>query len=259
MRKLVDAFYKDRSIVNHQIESYDDFLERRLQNIIDSAMIGQEEEMERGFIYPEIEGYKIKFGKIKVGSPEVKEADGTKRPLQPMEARLRNLTYESPLTLEFIPVKDEVEYEPEEVKIGNLPVMLKSKACNLAKYSIERKKDREITKEEYDKELQKMQEDPLDPGGYFISNGTERVLITVEDLAPNRVLVEKTRRYGRYIEVAKVFSQREGYRALTVVEKKKDGMLMVSLPTTYGQIPLMILLRALGMESDEEIVDVIST
>ena len=259
MRELVDAFYRDRSMVNHQIESYDDFLERRLQNIIDSTMIGQEDEMERGFIYPEIEGYKIKFGKIKFGSPEVREADGTKRPLQPMEARLRNLTYESPLTLEFIPVKDEVEYEPEEVKIGDLPVMLKSKACNLAKYSIERKKDHELTEEEYYKELQKMQEDPLDPGGYFISNGTERVLITVEDLAPNRVLVEKTRRYGRYIEVAKVFSQREGYRALTVVEKKKDGMLMVSLPTTYGQIPLMILLRALGMESDEEIVDVIST
>ena len=259
MRKLVDAFYRDRSIVNHQIESYDDFLERRLQNIIDSTMIGQEDEMERGFIYPEIEGYKIKFGKIKVGSPEVREADGTRRPLQPMEARLRNLTYESPLTLEFIPVKDEVEYEPEEVKIGDLPVMLKSKACNLSKYIIEKKKDHKLTEEEYYKELQKMQEDPLDPGGYFISNGTERVLITVEDLAPNRVLVEKTRRYGRYIEVAKVFSQREGYRALTVVEKKKDGMLMVSLPTTYGQIPLMILLRALGMESDEEIVDVIST
>ena len=133
MRKLVDSFYGDRSIVNHQIASYDDFLDRRLQNIIDSTMIGQEEEMERGFIYPEIEGYKIKLGKIKIGNPEVKEADGTKRQLTPMEARLRDLTYESPLTLEFIPVKDEVEYEPEEVKIGNLPVMLKSKACNLAK------------------------------------------------------------------------------------------------------------------------------
>jgi len=258
MRKLVDSFYRDRSIVNHQIASYDDFLERRLQNIIDSTMIGQEEEMERGFIYPEIEGYKIKFGKITVGTPEVKEADGTKRPLKPMEARLRDLTYEAPLTLEFIPVKDEVEYEPEEVKIGNLPIMLKSKACNLAKYNIEKKREHELTDEEYKKELQKMQEDPLDPGGYFISNGTERVLITVEDLAPNRVLVEKTSRYGRTVEVAKVFSQREGYRALTVVEKKKDGMLMVSLPTTYGQIPLMILLRSLGMESDEEIVDIIS-
>ena len=83
MRKLVDAFYRDRSMVNHQIASYDDFLDHRLQNIIDSTMIGQEEEMERGFIFPEIEGYKIKFGRIKVGNPEVKEADGTKRQLTP--------------------------------------------------------------------------------------------------------------------------------------------------------------------------------
>ncbi len=258
MRKLVDAFYKERSIVNHQIASYDDFLERRLQNIVDSTMIGQEEEMQRGFIYPEIEGYKIKFGKIRIGKPEVKEADGTVRRLTPMEARLRDLTYEAPLTLEFIPVKDEVEYDPEEVKIGELPIMLKSRACNLYRSNLEEERGHEFSNEDYYKELQKIQEDPLDPGGYFISNGTERVLITVEDLAPNRVLVEKSRRYSKEVEVAKVFSQREGYRALTVVEKKKDGMLMVSLPTTYGQIPLMILLRALGMESDEEIVDVIS-
>lgn len=258
MRKLVDAFYKDRSIVNHQIASYDDFLNRRLQTIVDSTVIGQQEEMERGYIYPEIEGYKIKFGRIRVGRPLVKEADGTERPLTPMEARLRDLTYESPIRIEFIPIKDEVEYEPEEVKIGELPIMIKSKACNLQKQAIEEKKDRPLSDEDYYHELQTLQEDPLDPGGYFISNGTERVLITVEDLAPNRVLVEKSRRYGREIEVAKVFSQREGYRALTVVEKKTDGMLMVSLPTTYGQIPLMILLRALGMEQDEEIVDVIS-
>ena len=258
MRELVDAFYKNRSMVNHQIASYNDFLEHRLQNIVDNAIIGQEEEMERGFIYPEIEGYKIKFGKVSIGKPAVKEADGTIRELTPMEARLRDLTYEAPLTLEFIPVKDGIEYEPEEVRMGELPIMIKSRACNLARHTMEERKDHELSDEEYKKELQKMQEDPLDPGGYFISNGTERVLITVEDLAPNRVLVEKTNRYGRSIEVAKVFSQREGYRALTVVEKKKDGMLMVSLPTTYGQIPLMILLRSLGMENDEEIVDVIS-
>ncbi len=258
MRELIDSFYKERSIVNHQIASYNDFLDRRLQNIVDSTIIGQEEEMERGYIYPEIEGYKIKFGKITVGKPEVKEADGTVRPLTPMEARLRDLTYEAPLTLEFIPVKDDVEYDPEEVRVGELPIMIKSKACNLAKRVIEEKKGHELIDDEYKTELQQMQEDPIDPGGYFISNGTERVLITVEDLAPNRVLVETSSRYGRDIEVAKVFSQREGYRALTVVEKKKDGMLMVSLPTTYGQIPLMILLRALGMENDIEIVDVIS-
>ena len=127
MKKLVDAFYGERSIVNHQIASYNDFLEKRLQSIVDSTIIGQEEEMERGYIYPEIEGYKIKFGKITVGKPEVKEADGTIRDLSPMEARLRDLTYEAPLELEFIPVRDEVEYEPEIVRTGELPIMVKSK------------------------------------------------------------------------------------------------------------------------------------
>ena len=258
MKEFVDAFYRDRSIVNHQIASYDDFLNQRLQRIVDNTVIGQEEEgMEKGFIYPEIEGYKIKFGKIKVGYPEVKEADGTERRLSPMEARLRDLTYEANVELEFIPVKDEVEYEPESVRIGELPIMVKSNKCNISKKVIEEELEHSLSDEEYKEKLQEKQEDPIDPGGYFISNGTERVLITVEDLAPNRVLVEKASRYGTDVEVAKVFSQREGYRALTVVEKKKDGMLMVSLPTTYGQIPLIILLRALGMEDDEEIVDVI--
>jgi DNA-directed RNA polymerase subunit B len=256
MRELVDAFYRERSIVNHQIASYNDFLDRRLQNIVDSTIIGEEEGGQRGFIYPEIEGYKIKFGKIRVGRPEVKEADGSIRELTPMEARLRDLTYEAPLELEFIPIIDDVEYEPEVVRIGELPIMIKSKACNLSREVMSKKIGHELSDEEYYEELRKLQEDPLDPGGYFISNGTERVLITVEDLAPNRVLVEKDEQYGNVVEVAKVFSQREGYRALTVVEKKKDGMLMVSLPTTYGQIPLIVLLKALGMEKDEEIVNI---
>jgi len=235
MRDLVDAFYKERSIVNHQIASYNDFLKRRLQNIVDKTTIGNEEEMEDGFIYPEIEGFQIKLGKISIGKPEVKEADGTVRKLTPMEARLRDLTYEAPLTLEFIPVKDGVEYDPEEVKVGELPIMLKSKACNLSLNNLEEVKGHELNKDDYWKELQNIQEDPLDPGGYFISNGTERVLMTVEDLAPNRVMVEKSRRYGREIEVAKVFSQREGYRALTIVEKKGGKNIKLYGLTNFGK------------------------
>ena len=49
MRELVDAFYRDRSIVNHQLASYDDFLDQRLQKIVDSTVIGQEGDgMHRG-------------------------------------------------------------------------------------------------------------------------------------------------------------------------------------------------------------------
>ena len=121
-------------MLNHQLASYDDFLDHRLQKIVDSTVIGQEEDGTlKGYIFPEIEEYKIKFGKVKVAYPEVREADGTERPLKPMEARLRDLTYEAHVDLEFIPVKNDVEYEPETVRIGTLPIMIKSNKCNISK------------------------------------------------------------------------------------------------------------------------------
>ncbi|HVL87473.1 MAG TPA: DNA-directed RNA polymerase subunit B'', partial [Candidatus Thermoplasmatota archaeon] len=258
MRQLVDSFYKERSIANHHLMSYNDFLDHWLQRIIDNIKVG-DEETERGIIKTDIEGYEVKLGKIRVGNPIVKEADGSTRLLTPMEARLRNLTYEAPMFLEFIPIIEGVEHEPEEVRIGDMPIMVKSSKCNITKPNLERYEGTQLSPEEYRQRLLELQEDPLDPGGYFIVNGTERVLITMEDLAPNRVLVEYNKRYGREVEVAKVFSQREGYRALIIVEKKKDGTLMVSVPAASGQIPLVVVLRALGMESDEEIVSSIVT
>ena len=136
-------------------------------------------------------------------------------------------------------------------------MMVKSRGCNLAKANIEARLDRKITKDEYLQELVKQKEDPREPGGYFIIGGTERVLITLEDLAPNRVMVEYNERYGTPVETAKVFSQREGYRALTQVEKKKDGTLLVSVPVVSGEIPLVALMKALGMEKDQDIYDTI--
>src|SRR3989475_1062894 len=136
--------------------------------------------------------------------------------------------------------------------------MVKSKRCLLYKENMET--EGELTSDEYKRKLIEMGEDPYDPGGYFIIGGTERALISLEDLAPNRVLVEFNERYGRKVEVAKGFSQKEGYRALTLMEKKKDGQLIVSVPTASGQIPLIILMKALGMEKDEDIYNaVVST
>src|SRR5207244_7404726 len=79
-------------------------------------------------------------------------------------------------------------------------------------------------------------------------------------LAPNGDLCEFNERHGRKVEVAKGVSQKEGYRALALMEKKKDGQLNVSVPTASGQIPLIILMKALGMEKDEDIYNaVVST
>ncbi len=248
MKEVIDAFYKERSIVNHHLASFNDLLDRRLQEIVNSTRIGEGEGLERGYIHPEIEGYKVKLGKIKVGRPITREANGEEHPITPMEARLRDLTYEAPVFLQFIPVINGVEYEGEEARIGNLPIMVKSKRCNISRQSLEEDADRKLNDDEYEKKLIEMQEDPLDPGGYFIINGTERVLITLEDLAPNRVLTERANRYGYEVETAKVFSQKEGFRALIVVEKRKDGMLMTTLPNVANPIPLVILLRSLGLD-----------
>ena len=283
MRELVEAFFRERSIVNHHIASFNDFLptidnpNSRMQRIVDSMRSSPEDDRRGIFKLDEdrTEGdvIEIRIGRrrddrgradldakptIRVGTPIVKEANGATHALTPMEARLRNLNYTAPIYLDFTVVENGIEREPERVHIGNFPIMAKSKRCLLYKENMET--EGELNSDEYQRKLIEMGEDPFDPGGYFIIGGTERALISLEDLAPNRVLVEFNERYGRKVEVAKVFSQKEGYRALTLMEKKKDGQLIVSVPTASGQIPLIILMKALGMEKDEDIYNaVVST
>ena len=138
-----------------------------------------------------------------------------------------------------------------ETTIGQLPVMIGSKVCNLCGLS--------------DAERTEQGEDPSDPGGYFIVNGTERVLMTLEDLASNKIMTEYTERYNEQIHVSKVFSQFRGYRAqfrgyraLVVVEKNKKNLLDVSFPSVAGHLRFADLMRALGLETDEEIVSAVS-
>ena len=261
MRDIVKSFFKNRSIVDHHIKSINDFLpthdnpNSRMQQIVNSIRVGDVEN-EYGLIRLDIDkldedSIDIKLGRITIGNPVVKEANGATHELTPMEARLRNLTYKAPIFLEFTIIENGIDREPEKVRIGDMPIMIKSKKCNIHRDNI--KADRELTDQQYNEKLNEVGEDPLDPGGYFIINGTERVLISMEDLAPNRTMVEYSERYGRITEVAKVFSQKEGYRALTLLEMKKDSMIHVSVPAAPGNIPMVILMKSLGMDSDEEI------
>ena len=282
MRDLVKLYFEERSIVNHHIASFNDFLassdnpNSRMQRIVDDIRVPSDD-TERGMIRLDpdrVNGRNICIrigrkrdeegniaepskGTIFVDRPKAIEADGHIHTITPMEARIRNFNYSAPVWLDFTVVENGIEGDTERVCIGELPIMVKSKGCNLDREYIEDTMERHISDEEYFQELIKNKEDTRDPGGYFIIGGTERALITLEDLAPNRVMVEKSERYGSSVEVAKVFSQKEGYRALTLVEKKKDGMVMVSVPVATTSIPLIALMKALGMESDQEIYDTI--
>jgi len=268
-RELIKAFFKSRStagpsaaLVNHQLGSFNDFLPHDknpapwMQRVVDNVSVGADESR-KGAIRLELGDLDVlvELGKIRIGRPVVYEANGSQTESIPMMARLRNMTYSAPIYLNFTIVEEGIEIEEVEEEIGNMPVMVKSILCNLHRNYLT---GEDSGDEEYKNALKQKGEDPQDPGGYFIVNGTERVLVCLEDLAPNRVMVESEQRYQRQTELAKVFSQREGFRALTVVEKKKDGILQVSIPVASGQVPLAVLMMALGMESADDIMQAIT-
>ena len=154
---IVKKYLNEHSLVESNIISFNNFLEKRMQEIVDeiSGTINNED-------------FEITLGKIGIGKPKVIEADGSSSLITPSEARMRSLTYAAPVTLE-ITVKKDDQIDSEVVEIGKIPIMVKSKACNTCGMSRE--------------ELIKSYHDPLDPGGYFVIKGNERVMVMAEDLA----------------------------------------------------------------------------
>ncbi len=277
MKEIVESYFEQRSLVNHQLASYNDCIPSsdgmmsRMDRIVRNIRIGTDEPVEDndgGIIKLDVldKEIVIRMKNIHLGRPTIKEANGAEHPATPMECRLRKLTYFSPVYLDF-KIIDEDKPAPEieeRVHIGNLPIMVRSAQCNLHANHIshlcgdaDRKLSPHTSTEDADRLKQLLRragEDPLDPGGYFIINGTERVLISMEDLAPNRVTVEKNKKYAHETEVAKIFSQKDGVRKPLNIEKRRDGMLMVKIPSAgTTPIPVVLLMRALGMENDKEI------
>lgn len=215
------------SLVKQNLESYNKFLHEKMQEVVDAQAI----------IEPQIEGYVIKLGKIRAEKPMITEADGSRRPLHPLEARLRDLNYTAPLFLEMTQIINGVEKRPEDVFVGELPVMVKSDLCYL----------RNRTRDELIEEG----EDAMDPGGYFVINGTEKSLMTLEDLAPNRILVSREK--DKELVQAKVFSTRAGFRGRCTVDRAKDGRLSISMPSYNRALELVLVFHALGLDKDEKI------
>jgi DNA-directed RNA polymerase subunit B len=229
---LFKKFWEYSNYVNHQIESFNEFINFHLKKIIDTI----------GDIELESPGnaeFKIRLGKIKIPGPYVKEADGAVRKITPMEARIRDMTYASPIFIEMIPIINGVEQDPQEVKLGEIPVMVKSNICTLHGMSRD--------------ELKQAGEDPDDLGGYFIINGTERVIIMLEEVVANRPIIE--RRGG--IETIRINSESNGFVQRHLLERR-DGVVTISF-ANLKKLPIVTLLRALGLEKDQEIVEHIAT
>jgi DNA-directed RNA polymerase subunit B len=236
MWAIIHNILQKEGVARQHLNSYGEFIERGLQSIIDEVGEIEIETAE----YP----YKIRLGKIKLQQPRIMELDGSVTHVAPVEARLRNLTYGSPIMLECSIVEDEKILESRFIHIGDIPVMVKSNACILHNLP--------------ETKLIELGEDPKDPGGYFVINGSERVIIGLEDLSYNKIIVDTEEATGNLVYKAKVYSSIVGYRAKLELIMRPDGSIVAKIPGSPVDIPLITLIRALGLESDKDIADGVS-
>jgi len=220
---IVKKYLKDHSLVESNIISFNNFIEKRMQEIVNE--VGETIDSE---------DFEISLGKIKIKKPMVIEADGSSSLIMPAEARLRNLTYSAPVTLELTVKKDD-QVDSEIVEIGRIPIMIKSKVCNTTGMTEE--------------QLINNYSDALDPGGYFIIKGNERVMVMAEDLAENQPFVE-TDKKGNLI--LKMFSLKGTYRIPVTLSENKEGIFDVSF-SRFKDLPAVVILKVLGLTKESEI------
>ncbi|MEM0444858.1 MAG: DNA-directed RNA polymerase subunit B [Nitrososphaerota archaeon] len=235
--KVADAYIEDAGLISHHLMSYDYFVKEGLKNLIlsmspvDIKAKGKAE---------------LRFESVEIGSPRIVEIDGMAREdVTPAECRLRNLTYAAPIYVKMsLYIDDKPVVVGERVMIGSIPIMVKSSICPLSRMTPE--------------ELASIGEDPLDLGGYFIINGSERVIVAIEDLSPNKVLVTVKGHKENPQYSAMLLSSAQGRMSKVEVTYSHGGPIKVFFSRIYKGIPLIVMLRALGLTKDSEIVNLIS-
>lgn len=269
---VISSYFEEKGLVRQQLDSFDQFIQTKMQEII--------------YEYPDIEietqnpydpraaregtawkkhKHKISFGQVYVSSSQIKENDtGELRPLFPKEARLRNLTYSAPLYIDIdkkvYVENDDPDTQAEEpwtlkdeeslpqMFIGKVPIMLRSSYCSLY--------------DRTDKELMELGECPYDQGGYFVINGSEKVLIAQEKMSNNHVYVFKKSGGMKHSFVCECRSQSEAGasapRSCSVRLLAKGGSaagtIKVAIAHIKVEVPLIIVFRALGFTADRDIL-----
>ncbi|KAK4486930.1 hypothetical protein RD792_006241 [Penstemon davidsonii] len=263
---VISAYFEEKGLVRQQLDSFDEFIQNTMQEIVDESAnieIRPESQHNPGRSSDFVETfYKISFGQIYLSKPMMTESDGETNTLYPKAARMRNLTYSSPLYVDVTKRVIQKGYDGEEVQetqeftkvfIGKVPIMLRSSYCSLYHLS--------------EKDLNDLGECPYDQGGYFIVNGSEKVLIAQEKMSTNHVYVFKKRQPNKYAYVAEVRSIAESQNkppsGMFVRMLSRSGAkggssgqyIRATLPYIRTEIPIIIVFRALGFVADKDILE----
>ena len=261
--KLIDKYFKDNpyNLVAHHLESYNDFFDNGINRIFREnnpvRFIEREEEgkdaRNQCLLYlGGKDGKKIYFGK-----PIIYD-DNNAHYMYPNDARLRNMTYG--ITVHYDVEVEMIYYEGDEKKektttlqqiyLGRFPIMLQSKLCIL---------------KSLDKNVRfNMGECRNDYGGYFIIDGKEKSIVCQEKFADNMLYIRENKADETYSHSAEIRSVSEdaskpvrttAIKILAPTTTLSNNQIVVLVPNVRKPVPLFILMRALGIESDKKIIE----
>ena len=264
---LIESYFQGQHLerlVRHQIESYNHFINYQIQRTIqmfNPVTIRSENDFvaEYGKYFLEVQ---ISFENFKLYSPQIHENNGATKLMFPQEAKLRNFTYASTMTvdlkIDYIIRNTEAMDTPTivskvlpKINIGKMPIMLKSNICVLSQ---NRYINPILTGE-----------CPMDGGGYFVIKGSEKTVLGQERAAENRVYCfdgKNTTKWNWFAEIKSVpdFKCISPKQIEMMIASKNNGFgngLYITIPRIKNPIELFVLFRALGVLTDKAICEYI--
>ena len=263
---IIEAYFRGQHLerlVRHQLESYNNFVGHQIIKTIEMfnpVHIASDQDFNQTFKKYGLEIF-VTFENFNIYRPQIHENNGAIKLMFPGEARLRNFTYASAMTVD-INIKYIVRTGKElenvqtfhktlsKIHIGKLPIMLKSSICVLTQYKhVENTHTGECK---------------YDAGGYFIINGSEKTVLGQERAAENNVqcfnVSKNNTKYTWIAEIKSVpdFKCISPKQITMMISSKNNGFgnpICLQLPRVKQPIPLFIVFRALGVISDKEICD----
>jgi len=266
--------HENRELVNHQHTSYKQFIEKDIGDII-----RQFNTRKLYFNFdPNANKHKLElhidFLNYNLGKPTIHENDGSSQVMTPDIARLRNLTYSAPLslnikltrivrsssnhqvsfnedpeqnTIETFDIEDIKEEYFNNINFGRIPIMVLGSNCIL------NKKD--------SIPLEQNGECPYDLGGYFIIGGNEKVIISQERIAENEAFVFNNQKKlkGKEIEIRCASDQHFSVVIANVIRNVyRDECLEFDIPNFKNPVPIFLIMKALGVATDKKLFEYIA-
>ena len=262
--KVIESYFQGQHLerlVRHQIESYNNFINYQIKKTIEMfnpvTIHSDHDKDEKTGLYA-LEMI-ITFTNFQIQRPQIHENNGATKIMFPQEARLRNFTYSSAMTLD-INIKiikrygenlekiENLYQKLPRIHIGKLPIMLKSSICVLKQYN---HLDSNITGE-----------CKYDGGGYFIINGSEKTCLAQERAAENNIMCFNVKKNNnkwcwlaeiKSIPDDKCISPKQINITIASRNNGAGHPIYIHIPRIKTPIPIFIVFRALGVISDQEI------